>query len=51
VQKDPVNTGGHCLWIQEHPATKGFESQARAIQADLKLLGYESELVEVHEAH
>ena len=51
VQKDPVNVGGHCLWMQERSATKSSESEARAVQADLKFLGYESELVQVHEAH
>jgi hypothetical protein len=49
VQKDaPVNVPGWGLWAQEGGATEFFgESNAARVQAQLKALGLESELVEV----
>jgi hypothetical protein len=46
-QNPPVNVADYGLWAQERTATVSFEGPARTIQADLKALGYDSELVEV----
>ncbi len=37
----------YSLYVQESPATKFFEGKAQDVQAELKQLGYESELVAV----
>ena len=50
LQKNPsLNVPGlkHSLYAQEGAATEFFEGNTAKVQAELKALGYESELVEV----
>ncbi len=48
VQKNPpVNVPGYGLWAQERGATQLFEGKTADVQAALKKLGYETELLEI----
>ena len=46
LKNPPVNIPGYGLHAQERGATKFFEQNTARVQADLRALGYESELVE-----
>jgi hypothetical protein len=43
----PVNIPGYGLWVQELSATKFLELNTSYVQAELRALGYDSELVPV----
>ncbi len=48
VQKNPpTNVPGYGLWAQEGGATEFFEGNTARVQAELKALGYDTELVKV----
>ena len=48
LQKNPpVNVPGYGLWAQERGATEFFEGNTSYVQAELRALGYETELVQV----
>ena len=48
VQKNPpVNVPGYGLWEQEAVATEFFDGNASYVQAEMRALGYDTELVEV----
>jgi hypothetical protein len=43
----PINVPGYGLWLQERAATRFLEPNTSYVQAELRALGYETELVPV----
>ncbi len=46
-ENPPVNIPGYGLHVQERAATQYFEGKTAKVEAELKALGYSTELIEV----
>ena len=48
VQRNPpTNVPGYGLWAQEHAGTQFVEGNTAKVEAELEVLGYDTELVQV----